>query len=87
MMTELRLHPSYSSVHQLLDWVSQDGSKQMLFQIDDHLRERYSQLQTRLESLRKVRRPASTGTQAYDSACLSILDWIVVGSSGHNLTT
>lgn len=85
-MCMLRLHPSFTSVQAFLEWCRSEGETQVLLRIDEPMDERLNQLVSQLEQLREVRKPASTGAQAYDSACMSVLDWIYESSSNHRLT-
>lgn len=85
-MSLLRLHPSFVNVASFLQWCERQGETDLLLWIDQPTSQRFDQLVAQLEQLRQVRQPASTGAQAYDSACMSVLDWIYENSFNHRLT-
>ena len=86
-LTELRLHPSYSSVDVFLKECSLGSNERGLMQVDQAYLDLVDSIASRLAAWREVRQPAASGTQDYDKASLTILTWIWTSVSDHRIST
>ena len=69
--SELRLHPSYSSVEVFLRECRNTGSEHGLMNVDAEYEARIDQFGEKLAAWRAVRQSAAQGTQSYDKASLT----------------
>ncbi|GAA5921528.1 hypothetical protein JCM1841_000553 [Sporobolomyces salmonicolor] len=87
-LCELRLHPSYGSVEQLLrDAHATEHTSKDLLEVDAAYVARIEDFGRELAEWRAVRKPASEGTQTYDRASMTILTWIWGSISDFRVST
>lgn len=70
-LSELRLHPSFSSVEVFLQECRKAGPSHSLMNVDDEYEKRIDTFGEMLASLRAVRQSTAQGTQSYDKAALT----------------
>ncbi|GAA5959559.1 hypothetical protein JCM21900_003196 [Sporobolomyces salmonicolor] len=87
-LCELRLHPSYGSVEQLLrDAHATEHTSKDLLEVDAAYVARIEDFGRKLAEWRAVRKPASEGTQTYDRASMTILTWLWGSISDFRVST
>jgi len=85
-LAEIRLHPSFRSVDALLErGRASDTGLSLLVDVDAAFRQRVVELRASLERWRAERKPASSGSQPYDQAALTVLAWIWAAAQDHRL--
>ncbi|KAI5481022.1 proteasome activator subunit 4 [Pseudohyphozyma bogoriensis] len=88
-LSELRLHPSYSSVEEFVR-ESREGaedSKLSLMRGDAAYQAKIDEFAEKLAGWRAVRQSSAQGTQAYDKASLTLLTWIWTSLSDFRIST
>ena len=85
-LSELRLHPSFSSTVVFLQHCKNIYGNSLLLEVDDTFEQRVRQLKSNLEEWRKNRQPSASGTQQYDRASLTVLTWIWASANDHRIS-
>ncbi|GAA5895195.1 proteasome activator BLM10 [Sporobolomyces salmoneus] len=87
-LCELRLHPSYGSVEQLLrDSHAAENTTKDLLEVDDAYIAMIEAFGKQLAEWRAVRKPAAESSQIYDRASMTILTWIWGSISDTRIST
>lgn len=86
-MSEVRLHPSFTSTKAFLDSCKGRQGMRLLNDVDEEYISRIDQLVINLQKWRSVRKPfAKDAVQPYDAACLTILTWLWSGMNDYRIT-
>lgn len=85
-LSEIRLHPSFRSATAFIEYCANLDRSHQLFEVDDEYIRRIDVFASKLETWRKERQPAASGSQKYDAAALCILTWIWGAANGSRLS-
>lgn len=84
-LSELRLHPSYSSVDVFLRECRESTGR--LMTVDAAYEAQIDDFAKKLAAWREIRQSSAQGTQSYDKASLTILSWIWISVSDFRIST
>lgn len=86
-MSEVRLHPSFTSTQAFLSACEGRQGMRLLNDVDDEYVKRIDSLVHNLQGWRSNRKPfAKDAVQPYDAACLTILTWLWSGMNDYRIT-
>lgn len=86
-MSEIRLHPSFTSTDAFLSACSGRQGMRLLNDVDDEYIKRIDTLVRNLIQWRSIRKPfAKDAVQPYDAACLTVLTWLWSGMNDYRIT-
>ncbi|GAA94209.1 uncharacterized protein L969DRAFT_375946 [Mixia osmundae IAM 14324] len=86
-LSELRLHPSFLTIKGLLDACEETtSSARLLLDVDEDYSARIETVKRQLASYHAIRQPSVSGSQIYDRASSTILNWIYTGANGYRVT-